>query len=80
MGQPAARPAQAPVETSLRQAAVRPAVSGQGNLNVPTYLRAGSPVSAAPSLGNGHNPGEDDFVFFDEDELETPSFLRKQAN
>ena len=80
MGQPAARPAQAPVETSLRQAAVRPAVSGQGNLNVPTYLRTGSPVSAAPSLGNGHNPGEDDFVFFDEDELETPSFLRKQAN
>lgn len=78
MGQPATRQ-QAPVETSLRQAVVRPA-TGQGNLNVPAYLRKDSSLAPAPAMGGGHNPGEDDFIFFDEDEFETPSFIRKQAN
>ena len=80
MGQPVRQQAPAPVESSLRHAAVRPAAAGQGNLNVPAYLRKDTPVSTAPAMGNGHKPGEDDFIFFDEDEFETPSFIRKQAN
>ena len=48
------------------------------NINVPTYIRKQAP--AAPiARGAGHAPGEDDFVF-DEDDFETPSFIRKQAN
>jgi cell division protein FtsZ len=33
---------------------------------------------AAPRA-SAHTPGEDDFIF-DEDDFETPSFIRKQAN
>lgn len=50
-----------------------------GNFNVPTYLRKAAPVAAPSARPGGHNPGEDDFIF-DEDEFETPSFIRKQAN
>ncbi len=54
-----------------------------GNLDIPTILRQKDPTigmsARAPRLG-AHNPGEDDFIFGDDDEFEIPSFIRKQAN
>ncbi len=43
--------------------------------------RKAAPVKpkASNSNGNGHAPGEEDFIF-DEDEFEIPSFIRKQAD
>jgi cell division protein FtsZ len=66
------------VDPSLQQVISRQP-SAQSNFNVPAYLRK-PPASASPApRAGGHNPGEDDFIF-DEDEFETPSFIRKQAN
>lgn len=59
--------------------ALQQAVTGgsmQNNYNVPAYLRKTPPNSVGQTA---HSPGEDDFIF-DEDEFETPSFIRKQAN
>jgi cell division protein FtsZ len=67
------------VDVSLQQAVSRQASPQQGNFNVPAYLRKPSAPAANPPRAGGHNPGEDDFIF-DEDEFETPSFIRKQAN
>ena len=50
-----------------------------GNLNVPAYIRKNSAQAPAPVRGSSYAPGEDDFVF-GEDDFETPSFIRKQAN
>ena len=36
-------------------------------------------IDMATQRASGHNPGEDDFIF-DEDEFDTPSFIRKKAN
>ena len=71
------------VDENLQRAVARPATQ-PGNFNVPAYLRKPSPATPAPGSGpgsrtNGHSPGEDDFIF-DEDDFETPSFIRKQAN
>ena len=66
------------VDVSLQQVVSRQ-VAPQGNFNVPAYLRKPAPAAAPAPRASGHNPGEDDFIF-DEDEFETPSFIRKQAN
>ena len=66
------------VDVSLQQVVSRQAPQ-PGNLNVPAYLRKPAPMPAPTSRAGGHNPGEDDFIF-DEDDFETPSFIRKQAN
>lgn len=66
------------VDESLQRAMTRQP-SQPGNFNVPAYLRKPSPAPAPAPRANGHNPGEDDFIF-DDDEFETPSFIRKQAN
>lgn len=53
-----------------------------GNINVPAYRRREDPsigLGIKPVQSVGHHPGEDDFIF-DEDEMEIPSFIRKQAN
>ncbi|MCL1939088.1 MAG: cell division protein FtsZ [Desulfovibrionaceae bacterium] len=68
------------VDESLQRAVGGRQPSQPGNFNVPAYLRKPSPAAPAPApRTNGHNPGEDDFIF-DEDDFETPSFIRKQAN
>jgi cell division protein FtsZ len=54
------------------------AVSGEDDWNIPAYLRK-KPQDAGASQHKAHNPGEDDFVF-DEEEFEIPSFIRKQAD
>jgi cell division protein FtsZ len=71
-------------KSQLAQA--RGAVSGgvlaDDDLNIPAYLRHGRAGSQELSGGNGasrHAPGEDDFVF-DEEEFEIPSFIRRQAD
>jgi cell division protein FtsZ len=68
------------VDESLQRAVARQP-SQPGNFNVPAYLRKPSPATAPTprANGTGHSPGEDDFIF-DEDDFETPSFIRKQAN
>jgi len=51
----------------------------QGNLNMPAYMRRTSSVQGGGwNNGGQHNPGEEDFIF--DDDFETPSFIRKQAN
>ena len=78
-----------PMRPQPKQAPVYaiPGKSGQGssmappqqtNLNTATgYARRGStPVQGGWT--SGHNPGEEDFIF--DDDFETPSFIRKQAN
>ncbi len=66
------------VDENLQRAVTKQSAPS-GNFNVPTYLRkSNSPITQAPRPG-GHNPGEDDFIF-DENDFETPSFIRKQAN
>jgi cell division protein FtsZ len=61
---------------------------GDGDRNIPAYLRknetgavAPAPAArpAAPAAKNSHAPGEDAFIF-DEDEFEIPAFMRHQAN
>lgn len=69
-------PAAPTAEPVLQQAYRTPANS---NLNVPAYVRRSGVEPAAPAWRGNHNPGEDDFIF-DEDDFETPSFIRKQAN
>ena len=50
----------------------------QTNLNTAAgYARRGTPP-AQGGWTSGHNPGEEDFIF--DDDFETPSFIRKQAN
>ena len=66
------------VDVSLQQVVTRQPTP-QGNFNVPAYLRKPAPAAAPAPRASAHNPGEDDFIF-DEDEFETPSFIRKQAN
>ncbi len=66
------------VDVSLQQVVTRQPAQ-QGNFNVPAYLRKPAPAAPSTQRASGHNPGEDDFIF-DEDEFETPSFIRKQAN
>ena len=66
------------VDVSLQQVVTRQPAP-QGNFNVPAYLRKPAPAAAPAPRASAHNPGEDDFIF-DEDEFETPSFIRKQAN
>ena len=81
-GQPAApaRPQVVPVQThglstvapSLRSVVdAKTAQTNNADLTVPAYMRQ--------TKTGVHSPGEDDFIF-DEEDLETPSFLRKQAN
>ena len=68
------------VDETLQRAVSRQAPqSGGSNFNVPTYLRKSAPAAAPAPRGGMHSPGEDDFIF-DEDDFETPSFIRKQAN
>ncbi|MDR1125819.1 MAG: cell division protein FtsZ [Deltaproteobacteria bacterium] len=53
-----------------------------GDLNLPAYERRSNPnlsLSLKPVQAAGHNPGADEFIF-DEDDMEIPSFIRKQAN
>ncbi|MDR0339006.1 MAG: cell division protein FtsZ [Desulfovibrio sp.] len=50
-----------------------------GNFNVPAYLRKTAPAPVTTPRANAHTPGEDDFIF-DEDDFETPSFIRKLAD
>jgi cell division protein FtsZ len=69
----------APLETVPRAASPRAAQAGAGNRNSPPYLRRESGTAGASYAGGGHSPGEDDFIF-EENEFETPAFLRKQAN
>jgi cell division protein FtsZ len=69
----------APLETVLRAAPPRAAQAGAGNRNIPSYMRRESGSAGAAFAGGGHSPGEDDFIF-EENEFETPAFLRKQAN
>ncbi len=71
-----ARPAAAPETAGLRGLSRAP--GGNPNFNVPAYVR-NQPAAHNPGRPTAHNPGEDDFIF-DEDEFETPSFIRKQAN
>jgi len=81
LGMPSGRPPQSmntPKET-LQRAVVRPQAQQQGNYNVPAYLRKPTPAGVGQPRVSPHNPGEEDFIF-DEDEFETPSFIRKQAN
>jgi cell division protein FtsZ len=78
------KPASAPqgasaVETSLRPFPQRPAQSAPGSRTVPAYLRRENPALGTSFAGGGHNPGEEDFIF-EEDEIEVPAFIRKQAN
>lgn len=54
------------------------AVSGEDDWNIPAYLRK-KPQDVGAGQHKAHNPGEDDFVF-DEEEFEIPSFIRKQAD
>ncbi len=80
-GVPAPRGPQglATVDVSLQQAVTSRSAGSPGNFNVPAYLRKQAPMAAPAARNGGHNPGEDDFIF-DEDDFETPSFIRKQAN
>ena len=65
------------VDEGLQRAVARN--NQPGNFNVPAYLRKASPAQAPAPRTAMHAPGEDDFIF-DEDDFETPSFIRKQAN
>ncbi len=47
--------------------------------NIPAYLRKQGQVQTTVNRVNNHAPGEEDFIF-DEDEFEIPSFIRKQAD
>jgi len=55
------------------------------DLNIPAYLRYKKVQEEKPQpqqqkqASNGHAPGEDDFIF-EEDDFEIPSFIRKQAD
>ncbi|MFV0350602.1 MAG: cell division protein FtsZ [Halodesulfovibrio sp.] len=76
----------APQARRTQEVITRPAPArGLGNFseedrNIPAYLRRqGQVAQTAQQAANLHNPGEDDFVF-DEDEFEIPSFIRKQAD
>ncbi len=66
----------APVESTMPQQPT----AGSSTYNIPPYLRK-QPTAPAPVTprASSHSPGEDDFIF-NEDELEIPSFVRKQAN
>lgn len=55
--------------------AIRQSLAGQEDLNLPAYLR----LQNARQNAGVHTPGAEDFTF-DEDDFETPSFIRKQAN
>ena len=81
LGVPAGRPPHGlnSVDESLQRAVHRQQAPQQGNYNVPAYLRKPAPAGVGQPRVSQHNPGEDDFIF-DEDEFETPSFIRKQAN
>ncbi len=67
------------VDKTLQQAVGRSGAE-QSNYAVPAYLRKQAPVVATPARSMGHAPGEDDFIFGEDDDFETPSFIRKQAN
>lgn len=69
------------VDESLQRAVTRQAGGQANNLTVPAYVRKAAQVMAPTTpRQSAHTPGEDDFIFIDEDEFETPSFIRKQAN
>ncbi len=72
----------ATVDVTLQQVVTRTAgpATSQSNFAVPTYLRKQAPLAGAAPRTAGHAPGEDDFVFGEDDDFETPSFIRKQAN
>ncbi|MDR2891739.1 MAG: cell division protein FtsZ [Deltaproteobacteria bacterium] len=82
------QPQYAPIET-LRTAAPGPLRSQinlpGGDVNVPTYMRTDNSglglggLGIKPAQAIAHAPGEDDFIF-DEDEMEAPAFIRRQAN
>ena len=72
------RQAPAP-ESTLRGLSTPRVPTGNAGYNVPAYVRQQSMAGHNPGRPVAHNPGEDDFIF-DEDEFETPSFIRKQAN
>jgi len=66
---------------------VRPA-SNEEDMNIPAYLRKGAkaqqdaaaaPRAEAPRRVKAASPGQEDFVF-DEEEFEIPSFIRMQAD
>ncbi|MDL2315911.1 cell division protein FtsZ [Desulfovibrio sp. OttesenSCG-928-A18] len=69
------------VDENLQRAFANRGGGQTTNYNVPTYLRKPAAAPPPPPTGrmSSHNPGEDDFIF-EEDEFETPSFIRKQAN
>lgn len=66
------------VDETLQRAVTRQPAQ-PNNYTVPAYLRKPAPATAPAQRSGGHSPGEDDFIF-DEDDFETPSFIRKQAN
>lgn len=56
----------------------------EDDLEVPTFVRMNNrnqpqEPKKEKKVGNGHAPGEEDFIF-DEEEFEIPSFIRKQAD
>lgn len=61
---------------------IRHGVTPGGNYDVPTIVRSVDPtigLSIKPVQSAGHIPGSDDFIY-EEDEMEIPSFIRRQAN
>ncbi len=79
--QPASAPAPQRRETIVRPAPARGlGTFSEEDRNIPAYLRKqGQVAQTAHQATSAHQPGEDDFVF-DEDEFEIPSFIRKQAD
>ncbi len=67
------------VDKTLQQSASR-GLSGteQTNFAMPAYLRKSPSTMGQAPRQPVHAPGEDEFIF--DDDLETPSFIRKQAN
>ncbi|MDR2076921.1 MAG: cell division protein FtsZ [Desulfovibrio sp.] len=76
---PAAQGAPALKISAPRPVSPGPAQTAAINQDALPYRLRGAHPAGAPFAGGPHNPGEDDFIFEDDD-FETPSFLRKQAN
>jgi len=80
-----------PVRESMREPVREPVAprgragkgsGGDDDWNIPAFVRRQErkqEVHAPAQVMNGHAPGEDDFVF-DDQEFEIPAFIRKQAD
>lgn len=72
--QPAPREIAAPAQPR------QPMSFAEEDRNIPAYLRKQAHVQQTINrINGGHVPGEDDFVF-DDEEFELPTFIRKQAD